>query len=234
MRLLVTATDADDAREAVAGGADIVDVKNPLEGPLGAPSPGTIAGVRAAVPAGLPVSVAIGDQSLPGAAALAALGAAQSGAAYVKVGLRDVTEDEAIELLRAMSEGLAASSGVSVIAAAYADAGQLKENALPAQLLPRVASAAGIAGCLLDTAVKDGRGLFEWLSPGALMGLVSEAQDAGLVMALAGGLREGDLTSVLATGADIAGVRSAACRGGMRTARLEAGRIQRLRAACVC
>ena len=75
MRLLVSVVDADEARTAAAAGADIVDVKNPAEGSLGAPSPAVIAGVRAAVPTELPVSAAIGDMpNLPGTAALAAAG----------------------------------------------------------------------------------------------------------------------------------------------------------------
>ena len=53
MRLLVSVVDVDEAREAAAAGADIVDVKNPDEGSLGAPSPAVIEGVRAAVPAPL-------------------------------------------------------------------------------------------------------------------------------------------------------------------------------------
>ena len=88
MRLLVSVTDAHEARVAVEGGVDIVDVKNPDEGSLGAPSPGSIERVREVVPPERPVSAAIGDMpNLPGTAALAALGAARSGAAYVKVGL---------------------------------------------------------------------------------------------------------------------------------------------------
>ena len=88
MKLLVSVIDAAEARLAVAGGVDIVDVKNPAEGSLGAPAPGVIAQVRDVLPAELPLSAAIGDlPCLPGTAALAALGAARSGAAYVKLGL---------------------------------------------------------------------------------------------------------------------------------------------------
>ena len=56
MKLLVSVVDAAEARVAAAAGADIIDVKNPAEGSLGAPTPAVIADVRAAVPA-LPVSV---------------------------------------------------------------------------------------------------------------------------------------------------------------------------------
>ena len=52
MKLLVSVIDAAEARLAVAGGVDIVDVKNPAEGSLGAPAPGVIAQVRDVAPGG--------------------------------------------------------------------------------------------------------------------------------------------------------------------------------------
>jgi len=229
MKLLVSVVDADEARIAADAGADIVDVKNPAEGSLGAPAPAVIAAVRAAVPAELPVSVAIGDMpNLPGTAALAALGAAGSGAAFVKAGLWGVsTEADAVALLRAIKDAVPEAI---VVAAAYADARRVAHAPLAPELLPRVASAAGVGVCLLDTAVKDGRGLLEWLDPGALASLVGEAHDAGLDVALAGALRAEDLPIVRATGADIAGVRSAACSDGARTGPLDAARVRVLKA----
>jgi uncharacterized protein (UPF0264 family) len=234
MKLLVSVVDAGEARAAAAAGANIVDVKNPAEGSLGAPSPAVIADVRAAVPAELPVSAAIGDMpNLPGTAALAALGAARSGATFVKVGLWGVsTEDGAVRLLRAVRDGVSSVRGAVVVAAAYADARRVAQAPLAPKLLPRVAHAAGVGVCLLDTAVKDGRGLLEWLAPDALTALVAEGHAAGLQVALAGALRSDDLAVVRATGADIAGVRSAACADGSRAAPLEAPRVRALVAAC--
>jgi hypothetical protein len=188
--------------------------------------------VREVVPAERPVSAAIGDlPGLPGTAALAALGAARSGAAYVKVGLWGTsTADEAVAVLRAMHEAVDGSA--TVIAAAYADAERVPGKPLPPRPVVAAAHRAGVGGCLLDTAVKDGRGLFEWLRPEELAALAAEAHAAGLEIALAGALRAEDLSLVRATGADIAGVRAAACRNGRRTARLDAERIARLRAVC--
>ena len=231
MKLLVSVVDAGEARAAAAAGADIVDVKNPAEGSLGAPSPAVIERVRAAVPPALPVSVAIGDMpNLPGTAALAALGAARSGASFVKVGLWGVsTEAAAVSLLRAVRE---AAAGAVVVAGGYADARRVAEAPLAPELLPRVAAAAGVGVCLLDTAVKDGRGLFDWLAPDELAALVAEAHDAGLQVALAGALRAEELPAVRASGADIAGVRSAACVDGARSGPLEPARVRALLAAC--
>jgi uncharacterized protein (UPF0264 family) len=235
MKLLVSVADVREARVAVRGGVDIVDVKNPAEGSLGAPAPGTIARVRDTVPPECPVSAAIGDlPNLPGTAALAALGAARSGAAYVKVGLWGTsTEEEAVAVLRAVREAVeSGATRPSVIAAAYADAARVPSRPLPPGAVVAAARRAMVGGCLVDTAVKDGRGLFEWLAPDALHALVTEGHAARLEMALAGALRAEDLPVVRATGADIAGVRSAACRDGRRTAPLDAGRIGRLRAIC--
>jgi uncharacterized protein (UPF0264 family) len=234
MKLLVSVVDADEARAAAAAGADIVDVKNPAEGSLGAPSPAVIAAVRAAVPAEVPVSAAIGDMpDLPGTAALAALGAARSGATFVKVGLWGVsTEAHAVRLLRAVSEGVAGVPDAVVVAAAYADARRVPHAPLAPELLPRVVQAAGVGMCLLDTAVKDGRGLLEWLPADALAALVAEAHAGGLQVALAGALRAEDLSAVRDARADIAGVRSAACHEGRRTGRLDGARVRALIAAC--
>ncbi len=232
MRLLVSVTDAHEASVAVEGGVDIVDVKNPAEGSLGAPAPDVIERVREVVPPQRPVSAAIGDlPDLPGTAALAALGAVRSGAAYVKVGLWGTsTEDRAVAVLSAVRNTL--DGGADVIAAAYADAERVPGRPLPPGALVAAARRAGVGGCLLDTALKDGRGLFEWLDPDALTTLVADAHAAGLEMALAGALRAEDLSAVRATGADIAGVRSAACRDGRRTAPLDGERIGRLRELC--
>jgi (5-formylfuran-3-yl)methyl phosphate synthase len=220
VKLLVSVVDAEEARAAAEAGADIVDVKNPAEGSLGAPAPAVIAAVRAAVGAEVPVSAAIGDMpNLPGTAALAALGAAASGATFVKVGLYGVSdEDDAVALLRAVRDG---ARGAVVVAAAYADARRVAHAPLAPELVPRVAQAA-------DTAVKDGRGLLEWLSPDALGALVADAHAAGLQLALAGALRVEDLPVIRDTGADIAGVRSAVCADGNRSGPLDAARVRAL------
>jgi uncharacterized protein (UPF0264 family) len=119
--------------------------------------------------------------------------------------------------------------GAAVVAAAYADARRVEHAPLGPQLLPGVARAAGVEVCLLDTAIKDGRGLFDWLSRDALTSLVAEAHVAGLEFALAGALRAEDLPTVRETGADIAGVRSAVCAGGRRSSPLDGARVAAMR-----
>jgi (5-formylfuran-3-yl)methyl phosphate synthase len=219
MRLLVSVVSAEEARRALAGGADIIDVKDPSQGPLGAPSPRVLSEVVAEVGDAAPVSVALGDlPDLPHTAALAARGAALSGAAFVKVGLRGVRDVErAVSMMRAVAD--AVDPRTAVIAAAYADAAALDPPALAPSFLPELVERTGIAGALVDTFVKDGRGVYSWLSETELVELIARTRRAGGIFAVAGQLRRSELARVVA---DVVGVRSAVCRGGDRTAELDA------------
>jgi uncharacterized protein (UPF0264 family) len=218
MRLLVSVISAEEARRALAGGADIIDVKDPGEGALGAPSPRILSAVVREVGAAAPVSVALGDlPNLPHTAALAARGAALSGSDYVKVGLRGVRELEAaVALMRAVADAVQPTT--AVIAAAYGDAESLDPPALAPRWLPELVGRAGISGALVDTFVKDGRGLYGWLSDSELSDLIARTHRAGASFAVAGQLTLDQLRRVPA---DVVGVRSVVCRGGDRTAELD-------------
>jgi (5-formylfuran-3-yl)methyl phosphate synthase len=221
MRLLVSVVSAQEARRALAGGADIIDVKDPGEGALGAPSPRVLEEVVRVVGGAAPVSVALGDlPNLPHTAALAARGAVLSGADYVKVGLRGVRQlDDAAAVMCAVRDAVRVRGArVSVIAAAYADADALDPPALAPASLPALVQRTGIAGVLVDTFVKDGRGLYGWLSESELTELILRTRAAGGTFAVAGQLHRGELRRVAA---DVVGVRSAVCRGGDRAAELD-------------
>jgi uncharacterized protein (UPF0264 family) len=222
VRLLVSVVSAVEARHALAGGADIIDVKDPREGALGAPSVRVLSEVAAAVGGTAPVSVALGDlPALPHTAALAARGAAGCGASFVKVGLRGVRDlDGAVAMMSAVLD--AVGDHVGVIAAAYADAGALDPPPLAPAWLPLVVERTGIAGALVDTFVKDGRGLYGWLSESEVADLIARTRVVGGKFGVAGQLRLGELCRA---DADIVGVRSAVCREGDRSADLDAGLV---------
>jgi uncharacterized protein (UPF0264 family) len=112
---------------------------------------------------------------------------------------------------------------------AYADADAATSVTPPA--LATIASRGAAHGVLIDTADKRGTGLSGLVTPHALSSWVDAAHDSGLVVALAGKLTSADLSFVDACGADIAGVRGAACEGG-RTGHVTADRVRLLRAAC--
>jgi uncharacterized protein (UPF0264 family) len=222
MRLLVSVVSAAEARLALAGGADIIDVKDPREGALGAPSPSVLTEVVDAVGSAAPVSAALGDMpDLPHTAALAARGAALSGAAYVKVGLRGVDSlDRAVQVMSAVKAGV--EDHTQVIAAAYADADALDPPALSPTWLPELVHRTGIDGALVDTCVKNGRGLYGWLSESELADLIDRTRAAGASFAVAGQLTRDQLRRV---DADIVGVRSAVCRDGDRRGALDSALV---------
>jgi hypothetical protein len=227
MKVMISVLSATEARQAILCGTGILDVKNPAEGSLGAQSPRVIREIRALSREGIEISVAIGDvPDLPGTAALAALGAACCGADYIKVGLHGPrTEAAAMALLREVRAAVTESK-TSVIVAGYAD--YRRAGTLDPRCLPRLAASSGIKGCLIDTAVKDGQTLFDFLEPQELRSLAAEAHDAGLLFGAAGSLRKQDLPILKEVGVDVAGLRTAACRDGRRGGQLEPGLVRDL------
>ncbi|HEU4403276.1 MAG TPA: (5-formylfuran-3-yl)methyl phosphate synthase [Candidatus Polarisedimenticolia bacterium] len=232
--LLASVRDPEEARLALAVGADVLDVKEPGEGALGACPPATLRAIVTLRDAGrgrVPVSAALGDApDLPGTLALAAAGAAACGVDLLKVGLHGVArEAEAIRLVRAVvTAARAVAPGVRVVAAAYADAAAI--GALPPALLPAVAGRAGAHGCLIDTFRKDGRGLLAHLTAADLERFVADCRRRGLSSALAGSLTLADVPRLLALCPDLIGARGALCDGG-RSGRLDAARLRAFRLA---
>jgi (5-formylfuran-3-yl)methyl phosphate synthase len=231
MQLLVSVTSETEVAAALQGGADIIDIKNPREGALGANFPHVIQRVRECTPLAVPVSAAIGDvPNLPGTVALAALGAATCGVQYVKVGLLGPqTAQDALILLQQVCRAVRdARPDVQIIATAYADAH--KVNALPPLALPAVARQAGVDGCLLDTAKKGEGTLLTHLSKEQLYTFVAQCQGADLICALAGSLGAQDIPRICQLGPDILGVRTAACQGGRVKGRVDADKVRHLKA----
>jgi uncharacterized protein (UPF0264 family) len=228
MRLMISVVSAEEGRNAMLGGAEILDVKNPAEGSLGAQYPRVIRQIKNLVSGKAEISAAIGDMpNLPGTAALAALGAASCGPDYIKVGLYGSrNEIEAAILLREVQRAVQ-EFATSVIAVGYADFS--RAGTLDPVCLPAIAVSAGARGLLLDTAIKDGRSLLDFLNPTSLRQLGEQTHAAGLLFGLAGALREEHLAIALDLGADVVGVRTAACRDNLRSGPLEPARVRRLR-----
>ncbi|HID90655.1 TPA: (5-formylfuran-3-yl)methyl phosphate synthase [Candidatus Bathyarchaeota archaeon] len=229
MKLLVSPTDEQEALEAIRGGADIIDVKNPREGSLGASFPWIIRRIREITPRDIEVSAAIGDLPyLPGTASLAALGAALSGANYVKVGLLGVrSPDDAVFMMRQVRKAAKeCGDQIKVVTAGYADATRV--GSLDPSLIPEVAHRSGSDIAMIDTAVKDGRGLFDFMDVGRVKGFIEAAHERGLLAAIAGSLGREDIPVIYGLGADIVGVRSAVCDGDRISGRVRAEKVREL------
>lgn len=228
MQLLVSVRSADEARRALDGGADIIDAKEPLAGALGAVSLPTFAEIVAAVASRRPVSAALGDLSDADLAEGQASAFARAGAAIVKVGFAGIASMSRLSAVIAAASRGAAAGGTGLVAVAYADA--LEANAFAPGVILEAAANAGAQGVLLDTFRKDAPSLFEWVTESWLTAWLRDAQARGLFTAVAGRLTIEDLPRVMPLGADLVGVRGAACDGG-RDGRISEARVQRLKAA---
>ncbi|MFQ5832632.1 MAG: (5-formylfuran-3-yl)methyl phosphate synthase [Candidatus Thorarchaeota archaeon] len=231
MKLLVSPTDEKDAIEAVKGGADIIDVKDPSAGSLGAASPGLIRLVKEAVGDSIPVSAAIGDvPNLPGTIAQAALGASMAGADFVKVGLYGTrSHDDARKLLESVVHALEEFNRDSIaVAALYAD--HARAGTINPLDLPRIAEGINVGVVMVDTAIKDGMNLFDFMSIEGVAKFVEVSREQNFQVALAGSLSGESFKKATLLGPDIVGVRTAALSGGNRdSGRVDSELVTRLK-----
>lgn len=212
--LFISPKSLQEAVEAVRGGADIIDVKNPREGALGANFPWVIREVKKVVPSSKKLSATIGDvPDLPGTCSLASLGAATSGADIIKVGLLGPKSvEKAIYLMKKVVKSVKGyDPKKQVVAAGYADAHRV--GAIEPMKIPKVAAAAKADFAMLDTAIKDGKRLFDHLSNSQLLDFVAMSHNLGLKAALAGQIKKQDIKTLCDLGVDVIGVRSAVCIG---------------------
>ncbi len=217
MLLLISPINTQEAQEAIEGGADIIDVKNPKEGSLGANFPWIIKEIREITPYPMMVSATLGDVPYkPGTVSLAALGALISGADYIKVGLygtenyaqaREVMENVVKSVKKNNSKALVVASG-------YADA--YRVGAVDPMEIPKVAAESGADLAMVDTAIKDGKTLLDFMDMDKLNTFVSEIHNYGLKSALAGSIKKEQLKPLYEIGCDVVGIRGAACIGGDR------------------
>ena len=217
MELLVSAINLEETKEAILGGADILDVKNPKEGSLGANFPWVIKEIKDYVGEDIIVSTTIGDVPYkPGTVSLAALGSAVSGSNYVKVGLYGTKNyDEALEVMNAVSRTINDyDKNITVVSCGYADASNIG-SVLPEDI-PLVAKDSSSDIAMLDTYVKDGRRLTDYMTTEQLEHFVNKSHDLGLKVALAGSVNKEDVGMLKEINCDIMGVRGCVCSGGDR------------------
>lgn len=235
MKLLVSIVDLEEAYEAVKGGCDILDVKNPREGSLGASHPSIIKRVVKVFKDRVEVSATIGDlPNLPGTASLAALGAASLGVDYVKAGLYGVRDpEEALRLMRWIVEAVRGRfPRVKVVACCYADYEHI--GSINPIYLPEIAWRSGADGILIDVKTKGSGKVFDYMSLDELETVFSKTRSLRLTTALAGGLDIGDLDRVFRLNVDVIGIRRGVCnRKGWLNGRVRWDKVEALKRAII-
>jgi hypothetical protein len=228
MKVLISPISIEEAQAVYDGGADIIDIKNVKEGSLGASFPWVIRGIVNAIKgSNITFSATLGDLPYkPGTASQAALGAAVSGARYIKAGLYGVDGyQQAFEVMAAVRRTCHDyDPGIIVVAAGYAD--YRRFGGLDPLTLVKVAKDAQCNLVMVDTAIKDGKTLFDAMSEEEITQFVDAAHQAGLEVALAGSVKREHLPVVRRTGADVVGIRGAVCQGADRTTTIDAGLVR--------
>ena len=202
----------------LAGGADIIDLKDPRRGALGALAPDVIAGIVGRLEGRRLVSATVGDLPMqPGPVVDAVARTDDLGVDIVKVGV--FPGGKARACLSALAAK--AAGGTRLVAVLFADQ-------QPDFSLVDEASRCGFFGVMLDTAGKEGGGLRKHLSEHQLAGFVARARANGLVAGLAGSLGLEDVHLLLPLAPDYLGFRSA-LTAGSRKSHVDAAAIAALR-----
>jgi len=213
LKLLVSPQNSSEAVECVNGKADIIDVKNPVEGSLGANFPWVIREIRSIVPNHIPISATLGDVPYkPGTVALAALGAAHAGAIYIKVGLFGTkTVTEAIDVMSAVSKTVVEYQlPVAVVAAGYAEGEEI--GCINPLFIPEIAHKSSSDFAMIDTSnKKHGKSIFDILSVEDLKHFIKNSRKWKLGVALGGSITLAHIPILKKLKPDIVGIRGAVC-----------------------
>jgi uncharacterized protein (UPF0264 family) len=218
--LLASVTSAAEAELAMAGGADIIDLKDPQAGALGA-LPSSVIGNAVQVVAGRrTVSATAGDLPMqPPVVADAAERIAGLGVDIVKVGFFPGGDPAAC--IAALAR--LAVRGTRIVAVLFAD------TAPDFALIDRLHES-GFAGAMLDTGDKRAGGLRRHMDDATLGDFVARVRRDRMISGLAGSLALADVVPLRRLGPDYLGFRGALCPAG-RTSALDIERVRAVRSA---
>jgi len=224
-RFLASVRNLEEAQLAAILGAEVIDLKEPSKGALGAVDIAEQRHILAALKVlGVPrppVSATVGDLPFePALIADAIRRTAQTGIDIVKFGVYasgETARQGFIELDRQLAEE---PSSPTLVALLLADRLDSVDEALA--LAGAALRVRGVKGVMLDTAAKGNgvRALPDVFTGAELGRFVALVHDLGGFAGLAGCLGIEHIEPLMATGADILGFRGALCRGS-RTGMLD-------------
>jgi (5-formylfuran-3-yl)methyl phosphate synthase len=220
--LLISVRSAEEALVALEHGADLIDVKDPSRGPLGAAHHEIVSAVLEAVGGAVPVSAALGEWT-PNAITEAHWHL-KLPLQFLKWGLAGYGNpagwgEDLLETRRQVS------ASTEVVCVAYADWEAAKS--LPPAELVKFAKRYRYRAFLFDTYAKNGQTLLDHLSIAELTEFVANLKRSQIAVALGGSLKLEQIKQVKPIGADWLAVRGAVCAGGTRDGLLDPVRIDK-------
>ena len=178
-QLLISVTSVEEAKLALIHGADIIDLKDPASGALGALPLPIIQAVLALVDGKKPVSATIGDLAMePGLIIPAVNALAAHKVDFIKIGF--FPNDDYQAVLKNLQP--IAVSGVNLIAVLFAEYQYVAD-------LMAVLKRCGFIGVMLDTAQKNGLSLFDNYTHKQCTDFAQQARRYDLSFGLAGSLK---------------------------------------------
>jgi len=225
-QLLVSVQSAAEVEAALAGGAGLIDIKDPRRGSLGRAQDAIMADVVAAVAGRKPISAALGELYM---AVGLPLPAVVEQLRYIKWGLsgyRGYDLAWKMEMSAVVERLRRAHPGCRFVAVGYGDA--VRASAPVPADVAAYACDHGAGALLLDTWQKDGTTLLDWLTVEAIGRIVERCRAAGVQVALAGSLGLPQIRELRPTGPDWFAVRGAVCQGGRRLATVHPDRVRAL------
>ncbi len=216
--MLASVASPAEAETVRSGGADIIDLKDPANGALGALDAKVAADIVRLVGKRKPVSAAAGSShAAPGALLDSVAAMAATGADYVKIGLS--SDAAGADCVRAVAPHAKTTKLVGVL---FADC------APDMDLLPLMASN-GFTGAMLDTAKKGVGRLLDHMDVAALDGFIGHCRDNRLTAGLAGSLEAPDVPRLLPLEPDYLGFRGSLCHGRKRDGEIDPALVRLIR-----
>jgi FolB domain-containing protein len=217
-RMLASVNGPEEAKIALTGGADVIDLKDPARGALGAVATDVIRATVEAIDGRRLVSAVAGDLPMqPDPVVAAVREIAGIGVDYVKLGI--FPGGDAAACIAALAD---VAARTKLIAVFFADA------AHDLSLLPLL-KRSGFAGAMIDTQGKAAGRLLDHVSVSPLLRFVETCHSLGLLAGLAGSLEPPDVPRLLVLAPDLLGFRGALCGPGGRTAAIDLARVQAVR-----
>ena len=214
--LLISVRNPSEALTALEGGADWIDVKEPDNGALGKASNETLVAVANALPLNTKLSAALGEA---GEFKIENnLSSALQGYKLAKIGISNTSKSTIHQSISnvLMSPGIKQER---LAIAAYADF--CRASSINPLDLPYICKNEDISYLLIDTYLKDGSGLLDWISLTLLFELKKECAANNINLALAGSLKPKDIPYLLVLGPNLIGLRGSVCVNGARKNRVE-------------
>lgn len=222
-QLLISVTSVEEAKMALDNGADIIDLKNPHAGALGALPSALVKAITQFVKEYRPntiISATIGD--VPMQAELLQTHVIEMSSThvdYIKIGFFEAKDYQVcVDALAVLTQ-----QGIQLIAVLFA------EYQYPKTLINTLKQA-GFIGVMLDTANKNGQTLLDWYSKEALQFFTQEVQDLALLLGFAGSLRLQHIVDLNELKPNYLGFRGGVCENSQRTQQLNAKKISTIKA----